>query len=68
MAMSSCPVVVSSDYCYNKEVQLQMKGEWLFHYGGFTIRDTDGNDVFQVSEIEIKTKWHKITSILPGFS
>ncbi|KAL5272510.1 hypothetical protein ACHWQZ_G000646 [Mnemiopsis leidyi] len=25
-----------------------MKGEWLFHYGGFTIRDTDGNDVFQV--------------------
>ena len=56
MATNSCPVVVAKDYCYDKEVQLQLKGEWLFHCGGFTIKDVDGNDVFQVAGIAIAFK------------
>ena len=66
MATNSCPVVVARDYCYDKEVQLQLKGEWLFHRGGFTIKDVDGNDVFQVAGIAIAFK--QISSLLQNSS
>ena len=56
MTTNSCPVVVARDYCYDTEVQLQLKGEWLFYCGGFVIKDVDGNDVFQVAGIPIAFK------------
>ena len=46
--MSTCPIVVGNDFCYNHEVQLQMKEEWMFNYGGFPIKDMNGKNLFEV--------------------
>jgi hypothetical protein len=48
MAASTCPVVVGNEFCFNHEVQLQMKEEWFTNFGGFPIKDINGNDFFEV--------------------
>ena len=48
MAKSTCPVVTGEQYCYEEEVKLEMKEEWMVNCGGFVIKDIHGKELFQV--------------------
>ena len=50
--MSSCPVVVGNEFCFDHEVQLQMKEEWFYNFGGFTVKDIYGKDIFEVESTD----------------
>ena len=59
MAKSTCPIVVGSNFCYDHEIQLQMKEEWMYTFGGFPVKDIDGKTLFEVTKIN-----HNATSCL----
>ena len=65
MAKSSCPVVVGNEFCFDHEVQLQMKEEWWTAYGGFTIKDVHGRDYFEV-DIADDIYYDMVKLISPG--
>ena len=46
--MAGRSAIVSSEFCLDKEVELVMRQEWCTAFGGFTVKDTSGNDVFKV--------------------
>ena len=46
--MAGRSAIVGSEFCLGKEVELVMRQEWCTAFGGFTVKDTSGNDVFKV--------------------